>query len=87
MLGWRDLNDAALEVKVVEPIDNRGQRRHFARVTLTRDEHGDMVAYPTGDQGAGVLSSLARADALLVVPEELERVEPGTKLQAIPFDW
>jgi hypothetical protein len=34
-----------------------------------------------------VLSSLARANGLLVVPEELEAVRPGTRLPVMMLDW
>jgi molybdopterin biosynthesis enzyme len=36
-------------------------------------------------QGAGVLSGLANADALLIVPETVERAEPGMRFEAIPL--
>jgi molybdopterin biosynthesis enzyme len=44
------------------------------------------VARIAGEQGAGVLSSLAAADALMIVPEAMESVQPGTHLQAILLD-
>jgi molybdopterin molybdotransferase len=40
---------------------------HFLRVTLHREPSHGMVARLTGFQGSGVLSSMAAADALLVV--------------------
>jgi molybdopterin biosynthesis enzyme len=39
-----------------------------------------------GEQGAGILSSLASADALMIVPESLETVTAGTVLDAIMID-
>jgi molybdopterin molybdotransferase len=40
----------------------------FLRVRLERDAEGTWLATPTGPQGSGILSSMAAADALLVVP-------------------
>jgi molybdopterin molybdotransferase len=76
-----------VEAVTTEAIDNRGQRRHFMRVILEQHADGMLRARTAGEQGAGVLSSLAAANALLVVPESLEHVEAGTRLQAIRLDW
>lgn len=87
MLGYRDVSPPVVEAMTTEPIDNRGQRRHFMRVILEPHADGRLRARTAGEQGAGVLSSLAAANALLVVPESLEHVEAGTRLQAIRLDW
>lgn len=87
MLGHRNLTPPLVDVATTEAIDNRGQRRHFMRVVLEPAEDGMLYARTAGEQGAGVLSSLAAANALLVVPETLEHVPAGTRLQAIRLDW
>jgi len=61
---------------------------HFFRVTLGPNDDGRVHARLTGPQGSGLLTSMARADALLVVPlEQFGRgaVPPGTVLQALPL--
>jgi len=83
MLGDPIVAPPSIQAIVGEPIDNRGQRRHFLRVRLAQEVIGPPIARAVGEQGAGVLSSLAAADALLVVPESLEMVPAGTLLQAI----
>jgi molybdopterin molybdotransferase len=87
MLGHTLLAPRTVEVVTADAIDNRGQRRHYVRVRLEANPDGLPLARCVGEQGAGVLSSLAAADALLVVPEELERAAGGTRLQAIILDW
>ena len=87
MLGFANTEPRTVEVVTADQIDNRGQRRHYVRVRLEPSEGGPAVAKTVGEQGAGVLSSLAAADALLVVPEVMERVVPGTRLRAILLDW
>lgn len=87
MLGYTSLKPPTIEVLAGEEIDNRGHRRHFVRARLEASASGLPRAYIVGDQGAGVLTSLAAADALLIVPEERELVTPGMKLQAIRLDW
>jgi molybdopterin molybdotransferase len=87
LLGHRDLAPPLVDAITTEAIDNRGQRRHYMRVILEPHADGVFRARAAGEQGAGVLSSLAAANALLVVPESLEHVEAGTRLQAIRLDW
>ena len=87
MLGHEVTEPRVLDVVAADAIDNRGHRRHYVRVRLEPAEGGRALARIAGEQGAGVLSSLAAADALMVVPEELERVQPGTCLRAILLDW
>ena len=60
--------------------------RHFLRVTLTPTSDGPPVAHLTGSQSSGVLSSMAKADALLIVPEDRHDVPAGTILQAVVLD-
>jgi molybdopterin molybdotransferase len=55
--------------------------RHFLRA---RVENGE--ARLTGPQGSGILTSMARANALLIVPAELPAVAAGTRLDAILLD-
>lgn len=75
-----------VECETAEPLENRGGRRHYLRVALQRC--GDRtLARPVGRQGAGVLSSLAAADALLVIPEQMEQAPAGTRLHAIKLEW
>ena len=87
MLGRRDLSPPVLEAMLVEPLDNRGQRRHYVRARVERGHAGALEVRAAGEQGAGVLSSLARANGLLVLPEELSRAEAGMRLPVQMLDW
>ena len=87
MLGFPDLGPRTVTVTLTEPLDNRGMRRHFVRARLDQHAATGWVARAAGAQGAGVLSSLSRANGLIVVPEHVERAEPGMHLDAILFDW
>jgi molybdopterin molybdotransferase len=69
------------EVSIAAPL------AHFLRVTVSSDS-GALHARLTGPQGSGLLTSMARADALLVVPlEQFGRgsVPAGSRLQALPL--
>jgi molybdopterin molybdotransferase len=43
---------------------------------LTRED-GVLKVRTTGDQGSGILTSMVKANCLIDVPEEVERVNPG----------
>jgi molybdopterin molybdotransferase len=55
--------------------------RHYLRAIVEEGE-----ARLTGPQGSGILTSMARANALLIVPPELQTVPVGMELQAIILD-
>lgn len=70
-------------VLVDEPVTIAAPLTHFLRVTLARGDDGALHARLTGAQGSGILSSMARADALLVVAPERQRIERGERAPAI----
>ena len=86
MLARADVHLPECEVRVLATIRNRGGRRLFARVVVEREGTG-ATARLAGGQGSAMLSSLAAANALLVVPEAVERVEPGMTLTAQLLDF
>ena len=46
----------------------------------------DGEAEPIMISGAGILSSVARADGFVLVPEELEGIEAGESVEVILFE-
>jgi molybdopterin molybdotransferase len=74
----------AVPVRVAEPVTLGPRLRHFLRAIV---EPGDPpAARLTGPQGSGILTSMARANALLIVPEDQPQVPAGTMLDAILLD-
>ena len=76
----------AIPVVTAEPLSLGPPLSHFLRVTLTAAGGGLPAARLTGSQSSGVLSSMARADALLIVPEDRPAVPAGERLTAIVLD-
>jgi len=68
-------------VIVREPITLGPKLRHYLRAIVEEGE-----ARLTGPQGSGILTSMARANALLIVPADMPTVPVGTELQAIMLD-
>jgi molybdopterin molybdotransferase len=72
-----------------ERLSKAAGRRGFLRVTVARDESGSLVRdgqgrlriRQAGNQGSHVLSAMAAADALAVVPEAVDQLEPGSEVE------
>ena len=65
---------ARVRARALAPIAGPGPRRHFARVRLSWTSDG-WVAREVGPRGSGNLRSMAHANGLAILPEEIARVE------------
>ncbi len=65
-----------VSVRCATDIPLAANLTEFVRVRLERRD-GEILAAPTGNQGSGVLSSLSRADALLIGPASVNRLKQG----------
>jgi len=97
LLGHRLPFRRTVPVCVGEPITLGPKLRHFLRAIVQPQDAagrgggggggGDMLtARLTGPQGSGILTSMARANALLIVPEDRPRVAAGETLPALLLD-
>jgi molybdopterin molybdotransferase len=85
MLGHRRLFRRPVPVVLEEPVTIGARLMHFLRAVVRVREDGVLTARLTGPQGSGILTSMARANALLVVPEDRQRSEAGERLNALPL--
>jgi molybdopterin molybdotransferase len=77
----------AVSVCVAEPITLGPKLRHYLRaVVAPQGPNGALTARLTGPQGSGILTSMARANALLIVPEDRSAVAAGEVLPALLLD-
>jgi molybdopterin molybdotransferase len=72
-------------VRLAESVSLAAPLMHFFRAVVTPPADGDLAptARLTGPQGSGLLTSMARANALVVVPEDRTRVDAGEVLRAL----
>ena len=85
MLGHVRLFRRPVSVVMDEPVSIGARLTHFLRCIVSTRDDGVVTAKLTGPQGSGILTSMSRANALLVVPEERPRVDAGETLRAIPL--
>lgn len=76
MGGHRSYGRPVVQAVFQEKFSKRNDRRHFLRGILSR-ENNVLTVRTTGDQGSGILTSMVKANGLIDVPEEVERLNPG----------
>ena len=77
IMGIRGLRiPNTIKAKLRRRVPSKPGVRHYVRVKIFR-ENGDIVAEPIRITGSGVLSSIVRADGILVIPEDVEGYEAG----------
>lgn len=68
------------------PLENRDGRRVYVRARVEKsDDH--YLARVTGAQGSGILTSMARANGLIIIPEDKETIAAGEVVRVIMLDW
>ncbi len=82
MMGFsllrRPVRTALLDERYTKGWDTG--RTHFVRVRL-REDGGILRAALTGSQGSGILTSMARAEAIAIIPEEATVIDAGATVQ------
>jgi molybdopterin molybdotransferase len=81
MMGFAHLFRPERIGRIETPWTRRAgdDRMHFLRVRV-REEAGALCARLSGSQGSGVLSSMAHANALALIPGEVESVPEGGRV-------
>lgn len=86
MAGHTRLERPQVTVTLQEELTSDG-RESYVRVCVARTASGGYQAVSTGSQGSHVMTSLVKANALMIIPEGVTQVSPGDQLQAIMIDW
>jgi molybdopterin molybdotransferase len=86
MMGKTLLDKPTIEAVLEEPIENTDGRRVYARAIVTKRD-GRYYARLTGNQGSGVLTSMAKANGLAICPEDVSLVEAGQVVKVQMLDW
>ena len=85
MSGHRNLFRPTLRAELAEEIDKKAGLVHFIRCHLLRK--GEKIfASTTGEQGSAILSSMVKAQGLMVLPRDRQRVHAGETVSVILLD-
>jgi molybdopterin molybdotransferase len=86
MMGHAAPFRRTVRVTLDEDVKTGAKLTHFLRAVVTRGEDGSLTARLTGPQSSAALTSMARANALLIVPEASQHVAKGSQLNALLLD-
>ena len=86
MMGKEKLAKPTVEAVLENAIENTDGHRIFARAMVEK-RGGQYFARLTGPQGSGILTSMALANGLVVVPEDKPGVKAGDLVKVMMLDW
>ena len=83
MAGHANLHRRTIRARARKSMFSKEDLTHFSRVRLTLANDGTVEAELTGPQGSGILTSMALADGLAVIPEGTSEVPKGDLVEVI----
>jgi molybdopterin molybdotransferase len=86
MLGQSHFRRPEVEATLLDAIPHKDGRRHYVRV-IVQKEDGGYTARLTGEQGSGILTSMAKANGLAIIPEEATSLPSGSQVRVMLLDW
>ncbi|MEV5265073.1 molybdopterin molybdenumtransferase MoeA, partial [Streptomyces werraensis] len=80
LMGLEDVHRPRVraELRAEKALTSPKGRRQFLR-----GRYADGVVTPVGGAGSHLVAALARANALVVVPEDVQDVAPGTEVEVV----
>jgi len=85
MAGHRTLFRPTLKARLGENIEKKAGLIHFIRCRLVHEGEA-IYAWTTGEQGSGILSSMVKAQGLIVLPPEENLARAGQEVNVILLD-
>lgn len=81
--GWS--TPLVIQARSSSKIRKKPGRFEFVRAILERDDNGDLTVATAGAQGSGILTSMSRANCLVLLAEDCSGVEIGDLVDVEPF--
>ena len=75
-----------LKARLLDSLTNRGPRRAYLPGWLRAGDDGELVAEPIPTKGSADIVAFSKANALLIVPEDQDRLESGESVSVYPLD-
>lgn len=86
MMGAHELARPRIVAVMEDAVINKDSRRIFARVIVSRRDN-KYFARLTGPQGSGILTSMAKANGIVIVPETVNEVKPDDTAEVMVLNW
>ena len=86
MMGVGVLPQPLLKARSLEPLRKKAGRTEYQRGWVSTTADGALHVRTTGNQGSGVLSSMAQANGLIVLHHAQGNVAVGDEIDVLMFD-
>ena len=86
MMGCSAPSQPLLKARSLEPLRKKPGRTEYQRATVSTAPDGSLQVRTTGNQGSGVLSSMAQANGLIVLHHGQGNVAVGEQVDVMMFD-
>jgi len=86
MMGSTAASPPLLKARSLEALRKKPGRTEYQRGSVTTAPDGSLRVRTTGDQGSGVLSSMVRANGLIVLHHSQGNVTVGDEVDVMMFD-
>lgn len=87
MLGDYKFEYPTVKAELTHSVNSKKGRRDFLRVKLEKTPLGKIEATPIMIAGSSLLSTINKADGIIIVEEEVEQVTKGNNYQVVHFNW
>jgi molybdopterin molybdotransferase len=85
LLGKRSIHRATVQATALESASSRAGVRQYRRGVLHREATGSYSVSLVGGPGSHLIASMALANCLVVIEEEVTTVEVGSPVTVIPL--
>jgi molybdopterin molybdotransferase len=86
MMGAAPKDSPLLKAHSLEAVRKKPGRTEYQRAIVETGSDGNLQVRTTGQQGSGVLSSMASANGLLVLHHDQGNVAVGEEVDVLMFD-
>ena len=86
MMGCADAAPPLLKARSLEPLRKKPGRTEYQRGWVSSAADGSLQVRTTGNQGSGVLSSMAQANGLIVLHHAQGSVQVGEEVDVMMFE-
>jgi len=80
MTGREGNSVLRLTATLEQDIRKKDTKRHFVR-GIVRNERGGLVVAATGTQSSGALTSMAKANCFIIIPEDTLEIKAGEEAE------
>lgn len=83
-MGAHAYDEGMVRARLIQPLRKKEPKTQLFTARLREDE-GALVVTPTPQQGSGMLTSLAQANAFIIMPEQTMELAAGAFVDVLPL--